>query len=168
MIVRPARLEDAKAIAEIYNHFVVKSTSTFETEPVDVHEMVRRVDEAIGDGYPFLTAVDEGDLIGYAYGHRYRDRFAYAKTVEISVYVHPEWFRKGVAVELYTSLFKALQAAHFHAVIAGIALPNDASVALHQKFGMQKIAHFTEVGRKFGSWIDVGYWVPPPRRCRSI
>lgn len=156
--IRSAVHSDSEAIARIYNHFVNETTATFEEEPVGSEEIARRIREVESASLPWLVAEEGGQVIGYAYATRWKARSAYRFSVEVSVYLAPGHDRRGVGSELYGELFRILQTRDIHAVIGGIALPNEASVALHEKFGMRKVAHFEEVGFKFGRWIDVGYW----------
>jgi L-amino acid N-acyltransferase YncA len=158
MNVRPVKISYALQIAEIYNHYINTSTATFETEPIDAAEMAKRIGETVAAGYPFLAAEDDGQVIGYAYGHQYRAREAYRRSVEVSVYLKDGAGGKGIGTALYGRLFPELGARGFHTAIAGISLPNEASVRLHEKFGMTKVAHFKEVGFKFDRWIDTGFW----------
>ena len=158
MLIRPAEADDTVEIAYIYNYYIATSHATFEVDPVDAAEMELRLDAAQQKGYPFLVADDDDEIVGYAYAHEYRARPAYRQSIEVSVYVRPRHDGKNIGSALYEKLLAEIKAAHFHAVIAGISLPNDASIALHEKFGFRKVAHFREVGRKFDRWIDVGYW----------
>jgi len=158
MNIRPADSEDAEEIAEIYNHYIATSHATFELEAIDGAEMQRRVADTIRQDYPFLVA-DEGSAIGgYAYGRPFRPRPGYRHAVEVAVYVHPGRQGKGVGKQLYDQLLPLLFDNGVHSLIATIALPNDASVRLHENFGFVKSGHFQEVGRKFDRWVDVGYW----------
>jgi L-amino acid N-acyltransferase YncA len=158
-MIRDARpATDADGICDIYNSYVRESHCTFETEPIDSAEMARRIDESKKNGYPFLVCELDGEIAGFAHGHRFRRREAYRHSVEISVYVRPEAQRRKIAARLYEILLPELRSRGFHAVIAGIALPNEPSIRLHEKFGFVKVAHFREVGRKFDRWIDVGHW----------
>ena len=149
---------DAPAIAEIYSYFVDTSIATFEFDPTPADEMRRRIRDCLDRGYPFLVADNEIELIGYAYAHQYRPRQAYDRTAEVSVYTKAGIERRGIASALYERLIPTVFNAGFHTVLAGIALPNAASVRLHEKFGFRKVAHLSEVGRKFDRWIDVGFW----------
>lgn len=158
MLIRTVEISDAVQIAEIYNYYIVNSTATFETEPVDAAEIGRRIGEVMDVGYPYLIAEDEGRITGYAYGHQFRARSAYRRTIEVSVYIKDGLGGRGIATLLYKELFGEIAKRDFHAVIAGISLPNDASVRLHERFGMKKAAHLEEVGFKFEKWIDTGYW----------
>jgi len=157
MKIRTANLEDAPAIAAIYNFYVETSHSTFETENVNESEMRRRVSEIL-ENYPFLVGEENSEIIGYAYASRYKTRAGYRHSVEVSVYIKNGIEGKGVGTILYENLFAELKAKPIHAIVAGIALPNDASIRLHEKFGFEKVAHFREIGFKHGRWIDVGYW----------
>jgi phosphinothricin acetyltransferase len=158
MKVRQAERADAIEIAFIFNHFIATSHATFEIDPVDDTEIAKRINECRVSGYPFLVCYDEAELMGFAYGKRFKPRPAYVHSVEASVYVRPGNDERGIGTLLYTELLKLLGQSDFHAVIGGISLPNNASVRLHEKFGFEKVAHFREVGRKFDRWIDVGYW----------
>ncbi|HEY2865717.1 MAG TPA: GNAT family N-acetyltransferase [Pyrinomonadaceae bacterium] len=158
MIVRSVQMADRVAVCEIYNHFVVTSHVTFEIDSQNPSAIEHRIRASLDGGYPYLIAEDESELLGFAYAHQYRPRPAYGRTVEISVYIKPGCERRGAASALYRQLLPAIFQAGFHTILAGIALPNEASVRLHEKFGFQKVAHFSEVGRKFDRWIDVGYW----------
>lgn len=158
MRVREVRPGDAERLAVIYDHYVLNSHSTFEVDPIEVAEMASRIGSLSSDGYPFYVAEAENRISGYAYAHRYRERPAYSRTVEVSVYVAPENTGQGIGRKLYEILIPKLAERGFHAVIAGISLPNEASVNLHERFRFERVAHFLEVGLKFGRWIDVGYW----------
>ena len=157
-IVRPATPGDAAAIVAIYDHYVAHSIITFEEQPVPVDEMVRRLAEVAAASLPWLVAEESGRVVGYAYASRWKTRSAYRHSVETTVYLAPDAVGHGIGSALYARLFPLLGARGVHAAVAGIALPNDASVALHERCGMRKVAHFPEVGFKFGRWIDVGYW----------
>jgi L-amino acid N-acyltransferase YncA len=156
--LRDATLDDADAIVTIYNHFVDNTTVSFEEEPVSAPAMRQRIDDVQQAGLPWLVAELDGKLLGYAYATKWRVRPAYRFSVESSVYLAVDSAGKGLGAALYALLLERLRAAGVHVVIGGIALPNEASVALHEKMGYLKVAHFTEVGRKFDRWIDVGYW----------
>jgi len=157
--IRDARAADAARLAAIYNHYVARTVVTFEVDPVDTDEMRGRVAAVQGDGLPWLVAGDDaGDVIGYAYATRWRARAAYRHSVESSIYLAPEAVGRGIGRSLYQRLLERLRADGLHTVIGGAALPNPASVALHEALGFTQVAHLREVGRKFGRWIDVGYW----------
>lgn len=157
-MIRAATAADRDALATIYNPYIRDTIVTFEEEPVTGEEMAGRLAEVAAASLPWLVAEEEGQVIGYAYASRWKARSAYRFSVESTVYLAPAAQRRGIGTALCESLFAALRERRIHAVMAGIALPNTASVALHEKMGMKKVAHFEEVGFKFQRWIDVGYW----------
>jgi L-amino acid N-acyltransferase YncA len=157
-MIRPATRADAEAIARIYNYYVLNTTISFEEQAVSPEEMAERMAEVTTGGLPWLALEQEGELMGYAYATKWKERSAYRFAVEVSVYLAAERAGRGLGTQLYEVLLRDLQEKGFHSVIGGIALPNPASVRLHEKFGMTKVAHFKEVGFKLGRWVDVGYW----------
>lgn len=157
MNLRRVDFGDTSQIVEIYNYYIQNTHHTFETESVSRAEMQKRIGE-ISEIYPYLVAEEGGEILGYAYATRYKARSGYRHSVEVSVYVKNNVHQKGIGTRLYQKLFDELSPTEIHAIIAGIALPNDASIRLHEKFDFEKVAHFREVGFKFGKWIDVGYW----------
>jgi len=158
-MIRTVSDKDVNLITEIYNYYIAETVITFEEEPVTVEIMLARIAKIKADGLPWLVAEDEtGNVIGYAYATKWRERFAYRFSVEVTVYLSATHSGQGIGTELYQALFTALKGRSIHSVIGGITLPNPASIALHEKFGMQQVAHFKEVGFKFGQWLDTGYW----------
>lgn len=156
-MIRNATTGDAGAICRIYNHYVENTIITFEEQPVPVAEMADRIDEYTHD-YPWLVYEDEEGIRGYAYATKWKTRSAYRFSVESSVYLDVKATGGGLGSRLYRELLAQLGNTSIHAVIAGITLPNQASVALHEKLGFRKIGQFREVGWKFNRWLDVGYW----------
>jgi phosphinothricin acetyltransferase len=159
--VRPAVSGDLAAIGEIYDHYVRISHATFDTEPVGAGQRREWLAEHAGGRHRIVVAVGAERVIGFASSGRYRARPAYETTVETSVYVHPGFVGRGVGDALYRTLFDALEGEDVHRALAGIALPNDASVALHERFGFHCVAHFSEQGRKFGRFWDVDWYERP-------
>jgi L-amino acid N-acyltransferase YncA len=157
-VIRPALDSDAGTIAAIYNHYVRETIVTFEAAPVSAMDMTARLAETRASALPWLVAEIDGRVVGYAYASRWKGRCAYRHSAESTVYLDPAHVGLGHGRRLYARLFEQLWRAGMHVVIGGIALPNEASVALHERMGMRKVAHFSEVGYKFGQWIDVGYW----------
>lgn len=155
---RPVTLEDAAAIAQIYNYYVTDTIITFEEEPVSEQEIRNRINEVRAAGLPWLVAEQGGDILGYAYASKWKGRAGYRFAVEVTVYLSHDHVGRGAGSLLYAELLKQLKAAGIRTAIGGIALPNDASVRVHEKFGFEKVAHFKENGIKFERWIDVGYW----------
>jgi len=157
-MIRPATTHDAPEVADIYNHYIRETVITFEEEAVSSDEMASRIGDNLTSGLPWLVAEDAGTIAGYAYASKWKGRCAYRYSVESTVYLRSASVSRGWGSRLYEALFAELESRSIHTVISGIALPNAASIALHEKFGMEKVAHFKEVGFKFDRWIDVGYW----------
>jgi phosphinothricin acetyltransferase len=159
MLVRHVCPDDAQAIIDIYNHYIINTQATFETETVSCTEMILRFNKVKAANLPWLVLEDDDKhILGYAYATQWRQRFAYRFSTEITVYLNPMNTRQGLGSRLYAHLFSLLKEAGIHSVIAGITLPNEASIKLHEKFAMEKVAHFKQVGYKFDQWLDVGYW----------
>jgi phosphinothricin acetyltransferase len=154
--VRAGASADIPALTDIYNHYVVHSHVTFDLEPVTVEQRREWFGHYADSGrHRLLVAVDGDTLLGYATSSRFRDKPAYAPSVEATVYCHPDATGRGVGAVLYAELFRLLAGEDVHRAYAGIALPNDASLALHRRFGFTDVGTFTEVGRKFDRWWDV-------------
>lgn len=158
MIIRPALPSDASAIAAIYNHYILTTTISFEEILIDGAEIAMRMTNVLAAGFPYLIAEEDGIVTGYAYATAWRARPAYRTSVETSVYLSNGTHARGTGTLLYRALLDQLRRDGFHLAIGGIAQPNAASVGLHEKLGFMKVAHFSEVGYKFGRWVDVGYW----------
>jgi len=157
-MIRIATEKDAEAISHIYNHYITNTVITFEEEVVSRDDIANRIKTTLADGLPWLIAEEDHIVLGYAYATPWKSRRAYQFSVETSVYLDQSASRKGWGSQLYQALFTELQKTKVRTVIGGIALPNPASIALHEKLGMHKSAHFSDVGYKFNQWIDVGYW----------
>jgi len=156
-MIRPVMASDAAAICAIYNPYVLGTTITFEEESVTEVEMVERI-KTVQARYPWLVWEKEGLVLGYAYASTWRSRPAYRFSAETAIYLTPDSQAKGVGTRLYRVLLDQLRDSGFHLALGGLALPNAASVALHEKLGFRKVAHMREAGRKFDRWIDVGFW----------
>jgi phosphinothricin acetyltransferase len=157
--VRPATAGDLSAVNDIYNQYVVEAHYTFDVEPMSAearHEWFTHYGET--GRHRILVAVSDGLVIGYASSSRFRPKAAYDTSVETSVYLAPDAVGRGAGTRLYEKLFKALEGEDVHRAYAGIALPNPASVGLHERFGFKRAGHFTEQGRKFGRYWDVAWY----------
>lgn len=155
--IRLATPADAAAVCRIYNHYVQDTIISFEYTPVPAAEMAARIEE-LRRTHAWYVHEDAGSVVGYAYAGPWRSRPAYRDAVESAVYVASGLVGSGIGSRLYDALIAELRRRSFHCVMGGIALPNAASVALHEKKGFTKVAHFREVGWKFQRRIDVGYW----------
>jgi L-amino acid N-acyltransferase YncA len=156
-MIRGVTESDASAICEIYNEYVLNTRISFEESPVSTGEMAERI-RTVTQQYPWLVSEGSGEVEGYIYASRWKERSAYRYSVELGIYIASGRVGKGIGSMLMVELLKELRARSIHSVISGIALPNPASVALCEKFGFVKVAQFKEVGFKQDSWVDVGYW----------
>ena len=157
VLIRPVAPMDAQAVADIYNPYVLGTTITFEEAAVSPEEMAARV-AAVLPALPWLVAEVQGTVAGYAYATPWKARSAYRRTVESAIYVDPVHAGQGLGTRLYGALLAELQLLGIHAVLGGIALPNAASVALHERLGFEQVGQLREVGWKLQRWVDVGYW----------
>ena len=158
-MIRNATPADAAALARIYNRYVLDTTVTFEETAVPDGEMASRIAEVQAVGLPWLVAEDNaGTVLGHAYASKWKGRCAYRFALETTVYLDASAHRQGIGRQLYGRLLALLRDAGMHVAIGGIALPNEASIALHEKLGFRKVGQFEQVGFKFGRWVDVGYW----------
>jgi len=156
--IRPATPLDAARICAIYNHYVTTTTVSFEEDAVGEAEMAQRIADVGAAGLPWLVLQVDGTLAGYAYATKWRVRPAYRHSVESTVYLDKDCTGRGLGRVLYGALLDELRKRELRLVIGGIAQPNAGSVGLHEALGFRKVAHFSEVGMKFGRWVDVGYW----------
>jgi len=157
-VLRAATAEDAARCAEIYRPFITDNWVSFETEPPDEAEMALRIADH-GTSHAWLVAqAADGIIAGYAYGSPHRSRAAYATSADVAVYVDPAFARRGIGRALYEALLPLLRDKGSHAAFAGIALPNEGSIALHEAMGFTLVGIYREVGWKLGGWRDVGWW----------
>ncbi|MBN1534853.1 MAG: N-acetyltransferase [Spirochaetes bacterium] len=154
--IRRAVAADARRLCEIYNHYVERTTVTFEEEPVPPDEMEGRI-AGITSSLPWLLFEEGGRVLGYSYAGRWKDRSAYRFTAESTVYVDAGATGRGIGTALYRQLLDELRVMGINAVIGGIALPNEVSLRLHERLGFKRVARLPQVGYKFGRWIDVEY-----------
>ncbi|MEE9310649.1 MAG: N-acetyltransferase family protein [Cocleimonas sp.] len=162
-MIRPAIETDIHDICKIYNHFVENTAISFEEETISLPEMEQRIATQSVD-YPWLVYEDKGEdnengkVVAFAYASKWKARSAYRFTLESTIYMSGDAQGKGIGTKLYQALFDELATRSVRSVMAVIALPNPASIAIHEKMGFEKVAHFKEVGFKHDEWIDVGYW----------
>jgi phosphinothricin acetyltransferase len=158
-MLRLATPNDAEAILAIYGPIVEETPISFETGTPSLAEMARRIEKTLAR-YPWLVW-DEAGVCAYAYAGRHCDRLAYDWSVDVAVYVAPGAQRRGRGRRLYTALLEVLAAQNFAMAYAGIALPNAASVALHEAAGFRSVGVYRSAGYKLGAWRDVGWWQRP-------
>jgi L-amino acid N-acyltransferase YncA len=156
--VRSAVASDAETLAGIYNYYIQNTVITFEEEPISAQIMAKRVAEVQNASLPWLVAELDGAVVGYAYATQWKVRSAYRYSVETTIYLEHGREGQGLGTRLYRELLSLLRARGIHVAIGGAALPNDASVALHEKLGFERVATFHQVGFKHHRWVDVAYW----------
>jgi len=157
MIVRLATVNDAQEVLDIYTPYVKNTVISFEAAVPSREEMETRIGRLI-ENNPWVVLEKDHEILGYAYASKHREREAYRWSVDASVYVKEGCHGKGIGKALYTSLFMILQYQGYYNAYAGICLPNEKSVGIHEHFGFRKIAHYSKVGYKLGDWHDVGWW----------
>jgi L-amino acid N-acyltransferase YncA len=155
--IRCANRDDAAGVLAIYAPIVNETAVSFELEPPTVDQMRERIESTL-DLLPWLVAEQERQIVGYAYASRYRQRAAYQWSAEVSAYVRADARRSGVARALYRALLGILTDLSYRTAVAGIALPNDASVGFHESMGFTPVGVYRNVGYKLGTWHDVGWW----------
>ncbi len=156
-MIRPGVAGDAVGCLAIYAPFVLDTWVSFETEVPDEAEMASRI-AANSASHAWLVVDVGGAIAGYAYGSAHRTRAAYASSCDVAIYVDPAYGRRGIGRALYAHLLPVLAQRGFHAAFAGIAQPNEGSVALHEAMGFEPVGIYREVGWKLGAWRDVGWW----------
>ena len=156
-MIRLANPTDATALLAIYTPYIRGTSITFETAIPAVADFANRIRSYMED-WPWLVYEKDDQVVGYAYASRYREREAYQWSIECSVYIHDDYLRSGIASQLYAALFAILKTQGFRTVYAVINLPNDRSVAFHEKMGFRYFATYENVGYKLGQWKNVGWW----------
>jgi L-amino acid N-acyltransferase len=163
--LRDATAADLPAIRAIFNHWIEHSTASFRIAP-DTEEQSRAWFEGRGPEHPVLVAEENGEVTGWASLNPHKHTGGYRHTVELSVYLHPESLGRGLGRRLVAELLDRAREAGHHAVLGGVCTEQAASMRLHEALGFTKVAHFREVGFKFGRWLDVAYFEkllePPP------
>jgi phosphinothricin acetyltransferase len=155
-MLRPAIEADIVPINDIYNHFVLHSTCTYQEEPEPLEGRLQWFHHH-GERHPVIVAVRDGHVLGWGSLSAYHPRSAYRNTVENSVYIHHQHHRQGIGSLLLHDLIERARGAGYRAIIAAIDGEQPASIALHAKFNFQKVGHLKQVGYKFGRWLDVVY-----------
>ncbi len=155
-MIRPVKVEnDTPVITRIYNHYIVETTVTFETEPVTEEQMRQRI-SSISSNFPFFVYENgDGEVIGYCYVHSWKERAAYNSTLETTVYLKPEFESCGIGTLLMEKLISECRKCGFRVLIACVTEENSSSIAFHEKLGFKQVSHFEKVGCKFGRLLDV-------------
>lgn len=156
-MIRPVNAADAPAICGIYNYYIVNTAISFEETPLSATEMENRI-RTISAGYPWFVWDEGGEVLAYAYTNTWRERAAYRYSAELSIYVKKGHEGRGLGGKLMTHLLEAVKKTEIRVLVSGITIPNERSIALHEKFGFRKAALFHRIGFKLGTWLDVGYW----------
>ena len=162
IVIRRAQSGDLPALLAIYNHYIATTPITFDIEPRTLAQRQEWLEQFSDSGrYQCFTAVAGGEPIGWACSARFKEKEAYATTIETSVYCAPDQTGKGIGRRLYATLFEALKGEDIHRAFGGVTLPNEASVALHKAAGFRHVGTYNEIGRKFGRFWDVGLFLRP-------
>jgi len=154
MKIRLATPDDAESILKIYAPFIRDTAITFETEVPSAEDFSRRIERVL-ERYPYLVSIVDGEIVGYAYASRLRERAAYEYSVELSVYILPRYHGAGIARKLYDCLFALLREQGYVNSCAGYSEPNEKSARFHKKYGFTPVGTYHGVGYKFGRWVDV-------------
>ena len=157
MLIRPATLADVPAILDIYNWAVLNTTASYDYEPHSLSQRTEWFNAHQRDQYPVWVMEIEGQVGGWSSLSRHKERIGYRFTAEDSIYLAPNFHGQGLSQHLLRPLIESARALNLHAILAGIDSDNEASLRLHARFGFEKVAHFKQVGYKFGRWLDVVY-----------
>jgi len=163
MVIRSATPDDAADTLKIYAPFITGTCATFETEVPSVEEFRDRI-EGIARVYPYLVCEIDGKIVGYAYASRHRERAAYKYTADASIYIAPGYHRRGIGKALNTRLFEMLRERGIYTVLAGVTLPNAASIGLLKSLGFTEVGVYRNVGYKLGRWLDL-MWLEKPLKA---
>lgn len=153
-MIRRVTEADASRIAEIYNHYVLQTSISFETETVTGDEMLRRI-RVLSSEFPYFVYEADGVVEGYCYVHRWKERAAYRNTLETTVYMAHGCEHRGWGRELMQKLIDECRMMGYHSLIACITADNEPSIRFHRRLGFTQVSHYREVGRKFNRWLDV-------------
>jgi phosphinothricin acetyltransferase len=157
-MLRDVKISDAGRITEIYNYYIENTVVTFDEEKITVKETEQKIAGILKKDYPYIVYEEAGRVVGYAYLNTWRPQSAYRFTLETSVYLDAGFTGKGLGSILYQELIDRAQKMNIHSLIGVLAIPNEASRKLHEKFGFQVAGTFKETGYKFDRLIDVEYW----------
>jgi phosphinothricin acetyltransferase len=153
-MIRYVTQRDVKRITEIYNDYIINTTISFEVKPLTEDEMRNRIESVLAHG-PFLVWEEDGEIAGYCYAHPWKERAAYHNTLETTVYLAPQYFRRGIGSQLMRELINQCRVDNIKILIACITANNEASIKMHEALGFKQVSYFSQVGEKFGQWLDV-------------
>ena len=153
-MIRYVTQRDVKRITEIYNDYIINTTISFEVKPLTEDEMRNRIESVLAHG-PFLVWEEDGEIAGYCYAHPWKERAAYHNTLETTVYLAPQYFRRGIGSQLMRELINQCRVDNIKVLIACITANNEASIKMHEALGFKQVSYFSQVGKKFGQWLDV-------------
>lgn len=156
-MIRQIITSDIPEILPIYNYHVQNTVVTFDIIPLSLEQFTEKV-KRISNEFPFLVYIENNEILGFTYASKWRQKPAYNHTVESTVYTKNSAQRKNIGTKLYHELLKQLTVKGYKIVIGGISLPNEPSIKFHEKFGYEKVGHFSKVGKKFDKWVDVAFW----------
>jgi phosphinothricin acetyltransferase len=156
-MIRPVTTNDTAALCGIYNYYIANTVITFEEEELEPTVMEARIRDITGK-YPWFVWEEDGELLGYAYAHKWNERAAYRFSAEDSVYLRHDVLGRGLGRQLLGQVIAELRKTDIRVLMSVITMPNERSVALHEGFGFQKAAEFREIGYKLNCWLNVGYW----------
>ena len=156
-MIRSVHINDAQALLDIYNYYVLHTTATFDIKPLSIETFIAKINH-INKDYPFIVFEVDNEVLGFAYGSQFRPKPAYNYVAESTVYVKYSAHGKGIGSKLYAQLLEELKRTELHTILGVLTIPNDASVKLHEKFGFEQVALLNEVGFKFDEWQNVGIW----------
>lgn len=152
--IRKVEIADAKAIVDIYNYYVENTAISFETEALTVNEMAERIKE-ISSQFPYFVYEKDGKILGYCYAHQWKERAAYSKTLETTIYIDKDVRHQGLGRIMVKLLIDLCRNEGYRALIACITQGNEASIKMHESLGFKQVSEFKEVGFKFDTWLDV-------------
>ena len=153
-MLRKVKFTDASYITAIYNRYIAETTISFETECLTEEKMLERIRDISGK-YPYFVWEENGKPAGYCYAHQWKERAAYSRTLETTIYIDAQWQRRGIGRRLMEALIEECRAQGYHALIACITGDNDTSIKMHERLGFTKVSCFKEVGHKLGRVLDV-------------
>lgn len=157
MIIRNVLNSDIPQVVEILNHYVRNDSCTFQINTYSISEISEKIAE-ITKVYPYIVMEEDNEVIGFAYASRWREKQAYDKSAETTIYLNPQQKHRGLGKILYQELIEQLRQKNFRLLVACLTLPNPSSVRLHESLGFEKAGEFRDAGYKFNRWCDVGFW----------